>query len=115
MIAIKMTDLGTLPHDNLSSAAYANNTGLVLAESGTVAHYPHGSTLTIWENGKLTDLNTLVRPPSLLHLIHWGWINERGDVVGQAYDRATGALVPFLATRCDPSGVLPKVCTQGPR
>ena len=109
----KMTDLGTLPGDNLSSAAYANNAGQVLAESGTLARYPHGSRLTIWENAALTDLNALVRPSLVAASIHWGWINQHGDISGQAYDRVTGALVPFLATRCGPNRSLPRACTQG--
>jgi probable HAF family extracellular repeat protein len=109
----KMLDLGALPGDNLSSAASVTDSGLVLVESGTVARYPRGSKLAVWENGILTNLNTLVRPPSSLHLIHWGWINQHGDVVGQAYDRDTGALVPFLATRCDPKALMPRACMQG--
>ncbi|MBV8344790.1 MAG: hypothetical protein JO190_07330 [Candidatus Eremiobacteraeota bacterium] len=109
-----MSDLGVLPGDHLSSAGGINNAGQIVGEScKSVADYPHDCRMFIWENGAMTDLNTLVRPASSLHLIHWGGINQHGDIVGQAYDRATGVSVPFLAIRCDPKDLLPKACTQG--
>jgi probable HAF family extracellular repeat protein len=107
----RMSDLGTLPGDHLSSAAGINDSGQVVGEScKSVAHYPHNCRIFIWQNGAMADLNTLVRPASSLHLIHWGDINEHGDVVGQAYDHTTGAFVPFLAVRCDPKRTIPKAC-----
>lgn len=112
----KMTDFGTPPGDHLSSAGDINDAGQVVGEScESVTDYPHHCHMFIWQNGSMTNLNTLVRPASPLNLVHWGGINQHGDIAGQAYDGATGAFVPFLATRCDPSGVLPKVCTEGLR
>jgi hypothetical protein len=66
----------------------------------------------VWQDGVMTDLNTLIRPGSSLYLIAANWINNHGDIVGTARDRDTHALVPFLAIRCDPNGALVKACTQ---
>jgi probable HAF family extracellular repeat protein len=108
-----MSDLGTLPGDHLSSGGDINDAGQVAGGScKSAADYPHKCRATIWTNGMIADLNTLVRPPSSLFLTFANSINAHGDIVGEAHDRATGALVPFLATRCDPNGVLVKACSQ---
>jgi hypothetical protein len=51
----------------------------------------------VWENGVITDLNTLVATnPSGLYLLEAASINSRGEIVGVAL--ANGAPHGFLAT-----------------
>jgi hypothetical protein len=50
----------------------------------------------IWQNGKITDLNSLV-PPGSLPLVYAGDINDRGEITGGALDTNTNQLVAFLA------------------
>jgi uncharacterized membrane protein len=51
----------------------------------------------IWQNGTLTDLNTLVAAKSNLILLAAQDINDNGVITGQAQDKNTGALVGFIA------------------
>jgi probable HAF family extracellular repeat protein len=61
-----------------------------------------GSPAFLWENGVGMDLNTLVCPGTSLQLAWAADINERGEIVGQAYDPSSGDTPGFLATPgCD--------------
>ena len=54
----------------------------------------------IWENGVMTDLNTLV--PAGVYLSYAGDINDRGEIAGVVGDPVTGVSGPaFLAIPCD--------------
>jgi len=56
----------------------------------------------LWENGVMTDLNTLAPAGSPLYLVAGFDINDRGEIVGQAYDQNTGDTPAFLAIpKCD--------------
>jgi probable HAF family extracellular repeat protein len=90
-----MIDLGTLPGDTLSYAFGINNLGQVVGQSCD----PSGNCRAVlWQNGVMTDLNALISPSSSLYLIIAISINDRGEIVGQAFDSNTGNLPAYLAT-----------------
>jgi probable HAF family extracellular repeat protein len=81
-------DLGTLRGDRLSEALGINNKGQIVGVS-----YAAGFTnprAFIWENGKITDLNSLVSSDSGLTLQVAQEINDSGVIVGQAVNQGTG-------------------------
>jgi probable HAF family extracellular repeat protein len=93
-----MQDLGTLPGDVFSSASGINDKGQVVGgscdASGNCRDF-------LWDNGVMSDLNTLVCPGTLLYLTGNGVagpdINDRGEIGGQGYDSNTGDSPAFLA------------------
>jgi probable HAF family extracellular repeat protein len=87
-----MTDLGTLPGDTMSVAWGINAQGQVVGQSIGSA----GSRAFLWQNGVMTDLNTLVAHGPL-SLVYANDINESGEIVGGAYNSATGDSPAFLA------------------
>jgi probable HAF family extracellular repeat protein len=90
-----MQDLGTLPGDFLSLANAINDDDQIAMESCDVNFNCRAA---IWQNGVMTDLNTLIPPGSTLFLLLANSINSRGQIVGAALDQSTGNIVPFLAT-----------------
>ena len=88
-----MQDLGTLPGGTASVALGMNNKGQVVG--GSADANGNGSAF-LWEDGVMTDLNTLVCGSSLF-LDFGGDINDHGEISGQAIDPSTGSLVGFLA------------------
>jgi probable HAF family extracellular repeat protein len=85
-------DLGTLPGDVLSLAFGINDQGQVVGQSIGAG----GSRAFIWQDGVMTDLNTLVAPGSL-DLVYANDINASGEIVGGAFDPSTGESPAFLA------------------
>lgn len=73
-------DLGTLPGDFISLAYGINDQGVVVGQS-----IGSGSRAFVYRNGVMTDLNALVPAGSPL-LIYANDVNERGEIVGQAFD-----------------------------
>ena len=53
---------------------------------------------SLWERNSATDLNDLIPSDSPLHLVFASWINDGGEIVGQAIDKKTGEPRAFLAT-----------------
>lgn len=94
-----MRDLGTLPGDTNSSSGNINDEGQVPIQScdATLSN----CRAAIWQDGTMTDLNTLIPPASALFLTSANWINSRGEIVGTAVDQSNGTNVPFLAVPCD--------------
>jgi probable HAF family extracellular repeat protein len=92
-----MTDLGTLLGDVVSVALSINNrtqvVGLSFDASGNVRP-------VLWQNGGITDLNTLIPAGSPLSLLEALGINDRGQITGYALLIATGEIHGFLATPC---------------
>jgi probable HAF family extracellular repeat protein len=80
----KMTDLGVLPGDSLSEALDINDQGQVVGLSIPSLH------AFIYENGKMTDLNSLIPSGSPLLLLAANGINDRGEITGQACIIADG-------------------------
>jgi probable HAF family extracellular repeat protein len=88
-----MHGLGTLPGDVGSGAWAVNDKGQIVGL---------GSRAILWENGVLTDLNTLVPGPpfSPLYLLSAYDINTSGEIVGLGL-AITGEMHGFLAIPCD--------------
>ncbi len=80
----KMTDIGVLPGDSLSEALDINDLGQVVGVSFPSTH------AFLYENGRMTDLNSLVPSGSPLLLLFAGGINNRGEITGQACVIADG-------------------------
>jgi probable HAF family extracellular repeat protein len=89
-----MRDLGTLPGDVLSEALGINDEGQVV---GVSIDANNNLRAFLWQNGIMTDLNTLMQTGSSLDLIAAGDINDFGVISGQAYHQETGALPAFVA------------------
>jgi probable HAF family extracellular repeat protein len=85
----KVTDLGSLPNDNLGCAMAVNNQGWTLIMAGNVEPGQLKSSSGTLLNGRAvididgvkTDLGTLGGPNSWMN---WGGINDRGQAVGMA-------------------------------
>jgi len=92
---IGMQDLGTLPGDTISEGLGINDEGQVVGESCADATFSVCRAF-LWQNGVMTDLNTLV-PPGSLSLIFANDINSSGEITGGAFNPATGDAPAFLA------------------
>ncbi len=94
-----LTILGVLPGDVAAFATGINNRGQVVGnnvDSGN--NWSHGF---IWQNGVMTDLNTLIPADSNLFIISASNINERGQISGMATVQSgphAGDIHAFLAT-----------------
>ena len=77
-------DLGTLPGDTISEATGINDKGQIVGVSFPSSH------AFIWQDGLMTDLNTLIPTDSPLELISTGDIDDRGEITGQACVLANG-------------------------
>jgi len=86
-------DLGTLPGDSFSIAWGINNRGQVVGQSINASG---ASRAFVWRNGVMTDLNTLIAPGTL-SLVYANDIDDSGEIVGGAYDSATGDSPAFTA------------------
>ena len=75
-------DLGTLAGDAYSEALGINEAGQIVGVSYGVSFST--SRAFIWENGKMTDLNSLVAPSSQLYLLFANDINDHGVIAGGA-------------------------------
>jgi probable HAF family extracellular repeat protein len=82
-------DLGTLPGDSISEGLGINALGQIVGVS-----YPSGHAF-IWQNGTMTDLNSLAANSPYL-LIDAQEINDEGVITGEAQD-TTGDIVAFEA------------------
>ncbi len=90
-----MIDLGTLPGDIGSDGDGINNLGQVVGGSWDA---DGNERAILWQNGVMTDLNTLIPPDSPLYLIEaTGTINDRGEIAGIGLTSA-GDVHAFLAT-----------------
>jgi probable HAF family extracellular repeat protein len=93
-----LRDLGTLSGDVLSLANSINEQGQVVGESCDQNGNCRG---ILWQDGVMTDINSLVLPGSILYLVNISDINDRGEIAGYAYDPTTGEAPGFLAIPCD--------------
>jgi len=89
-----MQDLGTLPGDFSSAAFGINDKSQVVGQS---CDQNGNCRAFLWENGAMTDLNTLVCHGSSLYLTEASDINDGGAIAGSAYDQNTGDVPAFLA------------------
>jgi probable HAF family extracellular repeat protein len=104
-----MKDLGTLPGDFFSSGTCCHT----INDKGQVVGFsfpgPLGSGRAfLWENGVMTDLNTLIPRDSPWYLQSALSINEAGQIAG--YGTINGAVHAFLATPCEGNGADSECC-----
>jgi len=91
-----MKDLGTLPGDFSSLAKGINDQGQVVGQSCDI---DGNCRAFLWQNGGMTDLNTLVPGGgSTLFLFEAFEINSRGQFVAVGFDASSGDCCAFLAT-----------------
>jgi probable HAF family extracellular repeat protein len=90
-----MRDLGTLPGDTDSSTESINNRGQVAGVSFTSV----SARAFLWQNGVMTDLNTLTCPGSIFLANALG-INDQGEIIGDTVTSA-GDVHAYLATPTD--------------
>ncbi|MGB9468100.1 MAG: hypothetical protein WBQ59_01995 [Candidatus Acidiferrum sp.] len=91
-----MIDLGTLPGDVASDADGINKLGQV---AGGSVDADGNDRAYLWQNGVMTDLNTLIPADSPLYLLEaTGTINDEGQIAGIALQISTGEVHAFLAT-----------------
>jgi probable HAF family extracellular repeat protein len=104
-----MQDLGTLEGDSLSVAPCChtvNNRGQIV---GFSIPGPLGSGRAfLWQNGVMTDLNTLLPKDSPWYLLQALSINDAGQIVG--YGTINGDVHAFLATPCERNQADAKCC-----
>ena len=98
--------------DSNSWAWGINLRGVVVGQSFGRADDSLGRAF-IYEDGQLTDLNTLIQPNSSLHLQLANDINDEGEIVGFARDLNTGSTVAFLAVPEEGSKQLDMRRTEG--
>jgi probable HAF family extracellular repeat protein len=95
-----MQDLGTLPGDAFSQALGINDAGVIVGVSYGVSFST--SRAFIWQNGTMTDLNSLLPPSSQSFLLFANDINDQGVIAGGAcilVSGACGSQAPaFMAT-----------------
>jgi probable HAF family extracellular repeat protein len=96
-----MQDIGTVGSDVLALPAGMggiNNPGQVVGES---CDSTGNCRAFLWQNKKMTDLNTLIPADSPLYLLFAFGINDAGEIAGLALQTSTGDVHAFLATPCD--------------
>src|SRR5439155_1587461 len=95
----QMLELPPLPGDSTSAATAINEMGVKIV--GLSRGGPHLFRAILWENTKLTDLNSLTEPGSPFLLLA-GDIDQQGHIVGEAFDPNTGESPGFIATPVPP-------------
>jgi probable HAF family extracellular repeat protein len=89
-----MQDLGTLPEDLNSAGLGINDIGEVV---GVSVDASFNLRAFIWQDGVMTEINTLIPANSSLSLILACSINARGEITGLAVDK-NGDFHSYLAT-----------------
>jgi probable HAF family extracellular repeat protein len=96
------TNLGILPGDFAAFATGINNRGQVVGNNfDSSFNWSHGF---IWQNGVMTDLNTLIPADSNLFIISASNINDHGQISGMATVVSgphMGDIHAYLATPVD--------------
>ena len=81
-----------------TAASGINDAGQIVGESFSAS----SARAFIWQNGTMTDLNTLIPPSSGLYLLYANDINDRGTIAGGACVLVSGAcgssLPAYMAT-----------------
>lgn len=93
--ATGMKDLGTLPGDVISGSFGINDNGEAV---GASLDAEFNLRAFHWQNGTMTDLNSLVSGNSSLSLMLACSVNARGEIIGLAMNTATGEFHAYMAT-----------------
>jgi probable HAF family extracellular repeat protein len=96
-----MQDLGTLSGDSASTSYGINDKGQVVGTSCIDATF-NICRAFLWQDGVMTDLNTLVKPGSTpLYLFFGNDINSQGEIAAYAFDQSNGEFRAAVAIPCD--------------
>lgn len=93
-----MTDIGTVGSDTSSLPTSINNSSQIV---GASCDSDMNCRAFLWEKNVMVDLNDLIPADSPLQLVFPAWINDAGEIAGQAMDKKTGEFHAFLATPGD--------------
>jgi probable HAF family extracellular repeat protein len=94
----KMTDLGSISGLVASLGAGINNKTQVVGFSQE--QYGYTTVPWLWQRGTMTDLNTLIPRSSPWFFVEALGINDRGQIVGYAYNPTSGEVHAVLAAPC---------------
>ena len=97
-----MKSLGKIAGDLRSEALGINEKGQIV---GLSRGGPFLFRAVLWQNNKLTDMNSLTVPGSPFLLLA-GDIDQRGRIVGEALDLDTGESPGFIATPVTPGAAV---------
>ena len=93
-----MQDLGTILGLPVSLAASINNEGQVVGFAQNSNGDFSSTVAWIWQDGVMTDLNTLIPADSPWFLVEALGINDRGQITGYMLSRSTGEVTGFVLT-----------------
>jgi probable HAF family extracellular repeat protein len=109
-----MQDLGTLPGDSASLAFGIDANGRVVGGSCFDATLSSCRAF-LWQDGVMTDLNTLVKLGSTpLYLFFGNDINSRGEIAAYAFDQSTGEFHAAVGVPCDAHHADVEGCEEQP-
>lgn len=91
----KIRNLGTITGEGNSQALGINEWRQVVGQSCDASDHCVGF---LWQNGRMTDLNTLLSPAFDGSILTANDIDDFGRITGQAIDAASGTSVAFVAT-----------------
>ena len=95
----------------MSVANAINNRGQVVGTSCADPFFDNCRAF-LWQDGVMTDLNTLIPTSSSLSLVIANDITDRGEIVGFAVDQNTGDSPGFVAIPCDQQHAPVQGCRQ---
>jgi probable HAF family extracellular repeat protein len=81
------TDLGTLPGDVTAEVGAINDRGQIVGQSCSTT----SCSVFIWQNGAMIDLNAIVPADTSLYPFAATDVSSRGEIVGVAFDKSSGA------------------------
>lgn len=81
----QMTDFGAVTPCTRSTAISINSAGQIVGDLGSCTNDPNDiaffSAFIVEKGRPMVDLNTLITPPSDIHLVDAWFINDRGEIV----------------------------------
>jgi probable HAF family extracellular repeat protein len=107
-----MKSLGKIPGDLRSTANGINEKGDKIV--GLSRGGPHLFRAILWQDTKLTDMNSLAVPGSPFLLLA-GDIDQQGHIVGEALDLNTGEGPGFIATPVPPGTIVSSMVHATPQ
>src|SRR5207245_694707 len=107
-----MKSLAKIPGDLRSTANGINEKGDKIV--GLSRGGPHLFRAVLWENNKLTDMNSLTVPGSPFLLLA-GDIDQQGHIVGEAFDPDTLESPGFIATPVPPGTAVSSAVRPSPQ
>lgn len=108
-----MIDLGNLPGLPNGQAVGINNRGQVVGFSQDANGDENSAVAVLWENGTISDLNTLIPAGSPLFLMEATAINDRGQIAGFG-QFPNGEHLGFLLTPCNANSSSYNDCSDTP-